>query len=77
MAVVHDQNDGGSNAAVVAIFVIALIVLLAVLFYGFTVGHWFGIGGSTVVQNVTNGGAGASAAASAATSVSASASGTP
>jgi hypothetical protein len=46
MAVVHDNDDGGSNAAVVAIFLIALIVILAILFYGFAVAHWFGAGAS-------------------------------
>ena len=53
MAVVHehDNGDGGSNAAVVAIFLIALIVILAILFYGFAVGHWFGVGGSTTIIN--------------------------
>jgi hypothetical protein len=53
MAVVHehDDGDGGSNAAVVAIFLIA-IVILAILFYGFAVGHWFGVGaGSTTIIN--------------------------
>lgn len=48
MAVVHEHDeDGGSNAAVVAIFLIALIVIVAILFYGFAVGHWFGVGGGT------------------------------
>jgi hypothetical protein len=47
MAVVHEHDDGdGSSAAVVAIFLIALIVILAILFYGFAVGHWFGVGGA-------------------------------
>src|SRR5439155_908318 len=45
MAVVHEHDDGdGSSAAVVAIFLIALIVILAILFYGFAVAHWFGVG---------------------------------
>jgi hypothetical protein len=47
MAVVHEHDDGGSNAAVVAIVLIAAVVLIGVLFYGATVGHWFG--GTTVV----------------------------
>jgi hypothetical protein len=54
MAVVHDDGDGGSNAAVVAIFLIAMIVILAILFYGFAVGHWFGVGvggGNTTIIN--------------------------
>ena len=53
MAVVHehDEGDGDSNAAVVAIFLIALIVILAILFYGFAVAHWFGAGGNTTIIN--------------------------
>jgi hypothetical protein len=55
MAVVqeHGDGDGGSSAAVVAIFLIALIVILAILFYGFAVGHWFGVGGggTTIINN--------------------------
>jgi hypothetical protein len=53
MAVVHEHDDGGSNAAVVAIFLIALIVILAILFYGFGVAHWFGVGGgnTTIINN--------------------------
>jgi hypothetical protein len=72
MAVVHEQNDGdgGSNAAVVAIFLIALIVILAILFYGFAVGHWFG-GSSTTIINP------ASAAPSIAASASVAASASP
>ena len=47
MAVVHEygDGDGGSSAALVAIFLIALIVILAILFYGLAVGHWFSVGG--------------------------------
>jgi hypothetical protein len=60
MAVVHehDDGDGGSNAAVVAIFLIALIVILAILFYGFSVGHWFGVGGggTTIINNPASNG---------------------
>jgi hypothetical protein len=53
MAVVHehDDGDGSSNAAVVAIFLIALIVILAIVFYGFAFGHWFGAGGNTTIIN--------------------------
>jgi hypothetical protein len=55
MAVVqeHGDSDGGSNAAVVAIFLIAVVVILAILFYGFAVGHWFGVGGggTTILNN--------------------------
>jgi hypothetical protein len=53
MAVVHehDEGDGDSSAAVVAIFLIALIVILAILFYGFAVAHWFGAGGNTTIIN--------------------------
>lgn len=47
----HETTDGGSSAAVLAIFLIALVVILAILFYGFTVGHWFG---STVNVNVSS-----------------------
>jgi hypothetical protein len=37
---------------VVAIFLIALIVILAILFYGFAVAHWFGVGGgNTTIIN--------------------------
>jgi len=51
MAVVHEHDDGdGSSAAVVAIFLIALIVILAILFYGFAVAHWFGVGGVNITQ---------------------------
>jgi hypothetical protein len=35
----------------VAIFLIALIVILAILFYGFAYAHWFGVGGSTTIIN--------------------------
>lgn len=48
------RGDGGSNAAVVAIFVIALVVI-AIVIYGFAVGHWFGGGGT--VNVVTSPGA--------------------
>ena len=53
MAVVHEHDDdSGSNAAVVAIFLIALIVILAILFYGLAVAHWFGVGaGNTTIIN--------------------------
>ncbi len=42
MAVVHehDDGDGGSSA------------ILAILFYGFAVAHWFGVGGgNTIIIN--------------------------
>ena len=56
----HGGGDAGSNVAVVAIFVIALIVILALLLYGFAWGHWFNMGGT--VNVVTSPGApGASA----------------
>ena len=56
MAVVHEHDDGdGSSAAVVAIFLIALIVILAILFYGFAVAHWFGVGVTVVNPTVTGG----------------------
>ena len=53
MAVVHehDEGEGSSNAAIVAIFLIALIVILAILFYGFAFAHWFGVGGNTTIIN--------------------------
>ncbi len=57
----HDGGDGGSNAAVVGIFVIALIVILAILVYGFAWGHWFNIGGTVNVVTSPGGGGGASA----------------
>ncbi len=48
MAIVHqpDDGDGSWSAAAVAILLIALIVILAILFYGFAVAHWFGVVGS-------------------------------
>ena len=67
MAVVHEHDEGGSSAAVVAIFLIALIVILAILWYGFALQHWFGVG-TVVVQQ--SGGAGAGAGASAVPSIS-------
>jgi hypothetical protein len=59
----NSQGDGGSNAAVVAIFVIALIVIALVIIF---VVHPFG--GSTTV--VSPSAPGASAAASVKASVS-------
>jgi len=55
----HGPGDGGgSNAAVVAIFLIALIVILVTLLYGFAWDHWFRFGGtSNVVTSVGAGGA--------------------
>jgi hypothetical protein len=71
MAVVHehDTGDGDSNAAVVAIFLIALIVILAILFYGFAFAHWFGAGHTTIINNPATSTA-PSIAASASTSAS-------
>jgi flagellar basal body-associated protein FliL len=71
MAVVHEHDDGngGSSAAIVAIFLIALIVILAIVFYGFAVGHWFGAG-----VNITQVGPSTSAAPSIAASASTTAS---
>jgi len=56
MAVVHEHDDGDSSVAVVAIFLIALVVILAILFYGFAVGHWFGVGGgnTTIINPASN-----------------------
>jgi len=57
MAVVHEHDDNGdSSVAVVAIFLIALVVILAILFYGFAVGHWFGVGGgnTTIINPASN-----------------------
>lgn len=72
MAVVqeHGDGDGGSNAAVVAIFLIALIVILAILFYGFAVGHWFGVGGggTTIINNPASNAPSIAASASASAS---------
>jgi len=72
MAVVHEHDDGdGSNAAVVAIFLIALIVILAILFYGFSVAHWFGAGGgNTTIINPASNAPSIAASASASTSTS-------
>jgi len=71
MAVVHEHDDGdGSSAAVVAIFLIALIVILAILFYGFAVAHWFGVGGVNITQVGPSSSTAPSIAASAATSTS-------
>ena len=39
-----------------AIFVIALIVILAVLVYGFAWGHWFNVGGTVNVVTSPGGG---------------------
>jgi hypothetical protein len=41
MGVVH-EHETTTSAAVLAIFLIALVAMLAILFYGLTVGHWFG-----------------------------------
>jgi hypothetical protein len=54
----HDGGDGGSNLAVVVVFVLALIVILAIVLYGFAWGHWFG---GTVNVVTSPGGGGASA----------------
>jgi len=56
----HDDGDGDSNAAVVAMFLIALAVILAILLYGFAFGHWLNFGG-TVNVVTSPGGGGASA----------------
>lgn len=45
----HDGGDGGSNLAVVAIFLMALVVILAILLYGFAWGHWLNFGGTVNV----------------------------
>ena len=63
MAAVRESGDGGSNVAVVAMFLIALILILAILVYGFTVAHWFGGGGT--IHVVTYGGSGAGGATAA------------
>jgi len=60
----NTQGDGGSNAAVVAIFVIALIVIALVIIF---VVHPFGGSNTTIIS--PSGSAPASAAASAATSI--------
>jgi hypothetical protein len=53
----------------VAIFLIALIVILAILFYGFAVAHWFGVGGSnTTIINPPSTAPSIAASASASTS---------
>lgn len=65
MGVVRDReviehgpgDDGGSNVAVVAIFLIALIVILAILLFGFAWGHWFNFGGTVNVTSPGGGGA--------------------
>jgi hypothetical protein len=45
---------------------IALIVILAILFYGFAVAHWFGVGGvnTTIVNPTASSGASIAASAS-------------
>jgi hypothetical protein len=46
VAASDDQGErtDESSAAVVAILIIALIVLSAILLYGFGAAHWFGVG---------------------------------
>lgn len=39
-------DDSGSNAAVAVIFLMALVVILAILLYGLALGHWFTFGGT-------------------------------
>jgi len=70
MAVVHEQDDTGSNAAVVAIFLIGMIVILAILFYGFAVAHWFGVGHTTIINPATSTAPSIAASTSASTSAS-------
>jgi len=53
----HDGSDGGASVAVVGIFVIALVVILAILVYGFAWGHWFNMGGTVNVVTSPGGGA--------------------
>ncbi len=55
MMVEQAGGHGGSNAAVAGIFVIALILMLAILVYGLAWGHWFNMGGT--VNVVTSPGA--------------------
>ena len=40
----HGDSTDGSSAAIVAILIIGLIVLSAILLYGFGSAHWFGVG---------------------------------
>jgi len=71
MAVVHehDDGDGGSSAAVVAIFLISLIVIPAILFDGLAVAHWLGVGGgNTIIINPPSTAPSIAASASASTS---------
>lgn len=57
-----NSGDGAAANSMVAIFVIlAIVILAAILIYGFGPGHWFG-GGSSTVVNVTTGGSAAPSA---------------
>jgi hypothetical protein len=48
-----DQGEATdqSSAAIVAILIIALIVLSAILLYGFGSAHWFGVGNAPAASS--------------------------